>query len=197
MSEALRTRIEQSWCPSCREWSVIDAGRPCAFCDTILVKRKGGWKRPDKTGRITERMARAIHARYEKGVSARQLGVELHQVLGYATHHSAEMAIGAAFKRYGLSRRGRVEAVLLASSTHGLSPRDWQERYRRRRAAGLTKDGRKPQPLCAAVRKTYPRKGEPCSRPALFGSEFCFSHDPERRAERDEQLARMRDRLAA
>lgn len=175
--------VQQSWCPTCREWTVIDAGRPCAFCDTPLVARRGGWKRPDLVGRINETAARAIHAKYLTGVSARTLGRELHQVLGYKTPATCENAIGVAFHRYGLPTRDRVEAARLASTTNGLSPRDWRERYRRRKAAGYTIHLEPLQPRCAGLRSQYPRKGERCRRPALSGSDYCFAHDPERRAE--------------
>src|SRR3972149_7053031 len=92
-SPYLAERIDQSWCPSCKEWTVLDAGYPCAWCDTILVKRKGGWKRPDIHGRISESAARAIHAKYETGTSARTLGRELYRVLGYKSAHGCETAI--------------------------------------------------------------------------------------------------------
>src|SRR3990172_6921294 len=158
-------RIDQSWCPSCKEWTVLDAGWHCAWCDTILVKRKGGWKRPDLHGRISESAARALHAKYETGISARTLGRELYRVLGYKTTNPCEAAIGAAFHRYGLPVRDRIAATILASTTSGLSPRDHRERYRRRREAGLTSKGHERQPLCEGVRLRYPRKGERCSLP--------------------------------
>lgn len=193
-------RIEQSWCETCKEWSVIDAGRPCAFCDTILVKRRGGWKKKPRY-RINEKMARALHAKYVQGFSARRLGIELHGVLGYKSHHSADVAIGRAFRRFGLPVRERIEATVLASTSSGLSPQDRAERTRKRRAAGLVASGRRAmqprQPLCAGTRAYYPRKGERCSRWARIGSEFCTAHDPALKAERDRHMAEMRARLAA
>jgi len=85
-----------------------------------------------------------------------------------------------------------VAATVLASTTKGLSPRDWHERRRRRLEAGLTAKGHKRQPLCEGVRLRYPRKGERCSLPAGYGSRFCYVHDPERRAEVIAITARMR-----
>lgn len=193
-------RIEQAWCPSCQEWTVLDAGRPCAFCETILVRKRGGWKRKVEH-RITERMARAIHAKYEQGWSARKLSVELHQVLGYASYHSCEVALGDAFRRYGLPVRDRIEATIIASTSSGLSPRDHRERRRRRIEAGLVGSGTRAmqprQPTCKAVKKNPPGKGRPCTLPAIIGSEFCQAHDPARDAGRVEHLARMRERVAA
>jgi len=188
-------KVEQSWCPTCREWTVLDAGRPCAWCDTTLVRKRGGFKRPDIVGRIDQRKARAIHAKYRTGVSARTLGRELHETLGYPNAKAAEVAIGSAFRRYGLPVRDRIEATRLASTTNGLSPRDWRERYRRRKTAGYTIHLEPLQPRCAGVRSQYPRKGQPCQRPAARGSDFCFSHDPARRAEALAIVERARARL--
>ena len=176
---------------------MLEPGWPCAFCDTLLVKRKGGWKRPDLRGRISEAAARAIHAKYATGVSARTLGRELYQVLGYKTANTCETAIGDAFKRYGLARRERIEATVLASTSSGLSPRDWRERNRRRKAAGLTVHMKPLQPKCKSVRRQYPRKGEPCACRAMFGSDYCAAHDPAREEWRQEHLAAMRARAAA
>lgn len=194
----LPVKIDQSWCSACREWTVIDAGRPCAWCGETLVRRRGGWK-VKVAHRINERMARALHAKYEQGISARRLAIELHAVLGYKSHHSAEAAIGQAFRRYGLPVRDRIEATVLASTSSGLSPRDARERRRRRREAGLVGSGRRAmqprQPRCKGVRSQYPRKGERCTKPASIGSEFCWVHDPARRAEAVAVVARARENL--
>lgn len=188
-------KLDQSWCPQCREWTVIDAGRPCAWCGETLVKRGGGWKRPDIQGRITESMARAIHAKYEAGWSARKLGQELWQVLGYRSSRTCESAIGRAFMRYGLPRRSRIEATVLASTSSGLSPRDDKERRRRRRVeAGYTTQLKARRPQCAGTRTQYPRKGERCTRAATAGSDYCPAHDPALAERRRAQLAAMRER---
>ena len=189
--------IAQAWCSTCREFTVIDAGRPCVWCGTILVEKRGGWKRPDLVGRINEQAARAIHAKYITGVPARVLGRELYQVLGYKTPATCENAIGVAFRRYGLPVRDRIEATRLASTKHGLSPRDWRERYRRRREAGLGIHMEPLQPPCKAIRSSYPRKGEPCRKPAVKGSDYCVSHDPERREWTVANLERARQHLRA
>lgn len=189
------------WCPACREWTVIDAGRPCAWCGTRVVEKRGGWKRPDLTGRISEPAARAIHAKYQTGISANRLGKELYQVLGYKTPGACALAIGDAFRRHGLPVRGQVAATVLASTRNGLSPRDPRERYARRKAAGLVPSGKRAmqprQPRCKAVKSQAPQKGRQCLRPAMLGSDYCQSHDPAGDVARREQLARMRARRAA
>lgn len=192
----MTARLDQAWCPQCREWTVLDPGQPCAWCDTRLVRRRGGWKRPDLTGLITEPAARAIHAKYQQGVSARTLGRQLYQVLGYRTAHSCEVAIGTAFRRYGLAVRDRIDATVLASTTNGLSPRDVQARRRARREAELVVSGEREmqprQPTCHGVRTQAPGKGQPCTRPAMVGSSFCHSHHPDLEQQRNERLAHAR-----
>lgn len=193
----MSVRLEQAWCPQCREWTVVDAGRPCAWCGTVLVRRRGGWKRPDAVGRIGEQHARVLHQAYERGLSLNQIAERVWQRFGYASSHSCQVALHGAFKRYGLPRRDQKEATRAASTKDGLSPKDWRERSRRRIAAGLTKEGKPRQPLCAGVRLQPPRRGERCSRPALKGGVFCASHDPDRKEQRDRQLELMRSRASS
>lgn len=191
----MTARLDQAWCPGCQEWTVLDPGQPCAWCSTMLVRKRGGWKRPDHVGRISETAARAIHAKYQTGVSARTLGRELFEVLGYKSARSCEVAIGTAFSRHNLPVRGRLEASVLASTRDGLSPRDWRERYRRRKAAGYTIHLEPLRPLCKGVRQRAPGKGQPCSKPAAHGSAYCVSHDPERDRARRENLEHARARI--
>lgn len=188
-----------AWCPTCRDWSVGDVGERCGWCDTTIVRRRGGWKRPDMTGRIGEAAARAIHAKYQTGVSANQLGKQLFAVLGYKTPNSCAIAIGDAFRRHRLPIRGHAEATRLASTRNGLSPRDDAERRRRRIAAGLVGSGERAmqprQPRCAGVKQQYPRKGERCANPAAVGSDYCPNHDPRHRARTLHIIERARARL--
>jgi len=188
-------RIEQSWCPTCKEWTVIDAGRPCAWCDTPTIRKRGGWKHPSNRSRISRDKALAIHKKYQTGVSARTLGRELHTVLGYKSAQSCEAAIGAAFKKHGLPTRDRIAATILAATKDGLSPRDHKERSRVRREAGLTYQGmRSRRPRCAGVRTQHPRAGGQCENVSMVGSDYCFNHDPARKEQRDRIAADMRAR---
>lgn len=184
------------WCPRCEQHTVQEVGAACFWCNATIIRRqRGGWKRPDKTSLINEASARAIHAKYSQGVSARKLAQRLYLVLGYKSPATCEAAIGVAFKRYGLPVRDRIAATVLASTKNGLSPRNDQERRRRRREAGLTSHMQERQPQCAAVKLQPPRKGERCTRPAMEGCEYCCNHDPARRDETVARLHTMRERL--
>ena len=165
-------KIVQAWCPTCRERTVLDAGKPCAWCGTRLVERD-----PGSGSRISDAQARVIYAKYQQGWSARKLGRLLFRTLGYASPASCANAIGETFLRLGLPVRGRMKAVVLASTVHGLSPRDKREQRRRRRQAGLNTDTAQPlQPACVGVNERHPRKGLPCAKPARVGSVYCHSH---------------------
>jgi hypothetical protein len=70
---------------------------------------------------------------------------------------------------------------------HG--PRPGYATYKRRVLRGIPD-----QPRCKAVRTQPPRKGDPCQRPAMKGSEFCANHAPERQEHRAAHLERVRSR---
>ncbi len=93
---------------------MIDPGRPCAWCDTIVLRRRGGWKRPDLQ-RISRAQALALHAVYRRGVSTREPGRRLHDNLGYSAWQSAAEAIRNAFHREGLPLRTPAEPSLFTT----------------------------------------------------------------------------------
>lgn len=182
------------WCPSCEEWTSLTDRAVCAWCDTPLERRRrGGWKRPDLRGsKYSDAQLRALHLVYDRdGVSINQLAKRTYGKVGYKSHHSAAVAISAAWKRMGLPARGRIDAVKLACTTHGLAPkhgpRPGYGTYKRRQH-------RPDQPRCAALKTQPPRKGTRCTRPAMVGAEFCFAHDPQRTLELQANVARMRKR---
>lgn len=162
-----------------------------------LPTRLGGRPR-GKYARVSDVQLAALHAAYvQKGLSVNQLAELVWQKLGYASAQSCASSLFSLFQDRGYELRDRIEATVLASTKNGLSPRDWQERKRRRLEAGLTLRGKERQKRCAGVRTQYPRKGERCRRPAMHGSDFCVSHDPERAAEMSAYLERARARAAA
>lgn len=181
------------WCPTCRDDATPDKDGACMWCETPLTTRP---TRPGKPagvyGYLTDTQLRACHALYERGVSIRRVAEHVHPRTRYATVKSCANALHDGWVRLGLPTRDRVTAVRLASTTHGLAPRgnvDPAHRHALRVRRGDVQD----QP-CEAVRVQYPRKGEPCRRPALLGERFCHAHHPDRRATRDAQLQRMRAR---
>jgi hypothetical protein len=124
--------IEQAWCPSCLEWTVIDVGRPCAFCDTILVRKRGGWKRPDRY-RFTRRELETIAALHARGASLRAIARGLWQRMGYSTEHSCLGSMLDALHREGLRVRTHSQATAMANRARSKRlPGEDKNAYKRR-----------------------------------------------------------------
>lgn len=156
-------------------------GNVCPWCGGPTRKRKRATPKPRRQyRRLTDDQVRAAHRIYtNSNLSLRALGELLHERFGYANGQSAANALHRAFKTMGLPLRDRLEATIAANTRTPAQRREAEERRRARRSLN---------PTCAGIRTRYPGKGEPCSRAAMDGSEFCHSHDPERAAERARHL---------
>jgi hypothetical protein len=131
---------------------------------------------------------------YETGASLRAVARELLPRTGYASEKSLAVALGDQFRHRGWPVRGRIEQTVMVSTKHGRLRRDSRDPayvHAQRVARGEVRGV-----MCAGVRENYPRKGEPCRRPARAGSEFCLQHDPAAREEIAAHLARARERAA-
>lgn len=186
------------WCPTCAEQVTPLPGGACVWCDTPTAARAPRKTGPPRGvyGYLTDDQVRAVHRLYAQGLSLRQCADRILDRTRYSSRMSCANALGEHFARLGLPRRERIEATVAASTVHGLAPRGGVDPAHRRRlkvARGEVLD----RPPCAGVRASYPRKGAPCSRPAMAGSDFCIAHDPERRAEIVAGLADARSRRAA
>lgn len=184
------------WCPTCACQTDPGPDGACLFCDTqtLAAKPRRPGRPAGKYGYLTDAQVRACHALYEQGLSVRQVAERIHPHTRYRSVRSCAEALHKHFRRLGLPLRERIEATVMASTKHGMAPkhgpRPGYGTYRRRVLAG-----RPDQPLCKGVRTQYPRRGQPCRRPAMYGSDYCVSHDPAREAERLAQTAAMRSRL--
>lgn len=124
-----------AWCPTCREYTVLDAGEPCAWCNTIVVKKRGGWKRPDRRARsrITTAQANAIHVAHLNGMSLREISRRVYTQLGYASDASCLEGIRAALDRERLPVRAHSAATAAANRARGNRlPGEDKNAYRRR-----------------------------------------------------------------
>lgn len=93
--------------------------------------------------------------------------------------------------------RDRIEATRLASTTHGRGARDRDEQaYRRfiRDLRGWNSLQGPGRPTCRGVKTQPPRKGSPCTRHAMEGSDYCYQHDPALADQREGHLVEMRSR---
>jgi hypothetical protein len=128
--------LELSWCPSCEEWTVTDLGRPCVWCDTRTVSKRGGWKRPDlqAKSRISPAQAKAIHAAHLNGMSLRAIADTTWETLGYASAHSCLEGIRSAFVREGLKPRTTSDATSLSNRWRSMRlPGETTNEFKRRR----------------------------------------------------------------
>jgi len=182
-----------AYCPTCKQESAIDRSRHCLWCGGETTTRKrGGWKRPDKTAYITDTQLRALHLAHVNGASIRELGRRVWQRAGYASEKSAANAISEGFKRLGLPARDRIEATVKASYKHGKGARDNKAAYKRwkRRQEGHARP-------CRGVKTQPPEVGRPCRRFALADSDYCRSHDPRFAEARAAELEQARARIGA
>lgn len=113
---------------------------------------------------------------YDRGMSLRAIAAVVWERYGYASPHSASVALHDAFRLGGKPLRDRVAATRKASYRHGLKSRAdpdterYNELRRRRRVDRGETHGR----ICEALTK----RGYPCRLHALDEARFCFAHDP-------------------
>jgi hypothetical protein len=128
---------------------------------------------------------KAAHREHMDGKSIRQLGRDLWERYGYANARSCANTLSERFLMEGLPTRSREDATRLASTKHGLAPRGpkssnlaFKMHRRRLRVARGEQQGRR---CGATVKPNVTSLERPCRRWALWGSEFCFQHDPANR----------------
>jgi hypothetical protein len=110
--------------------------RPDAFDALAPVAPRIGragyfWPSPHPLRRLTPEQVAAAHVLHLGGMSIRELGRQLYERNGYASAKSCSMALCDAFKRAGLHRRDRIEATVIASTTHGRGSRSDKAAYKR------------------------------------------------------------------
>lgn len=184
------------WCPSCKEESAIAADRRCMWCGEETRKRGRGGKPKGVHGKLEDRHLRALHRLHsEQGLSLRELGRRIWEKAGYANAHSAGMAISYGFRRLGLPALSQAEATARANEARraadspGTADRSAYKKWRRRQKGGYR--------ACKGIKRQPPGKGQPCTRWALVGSDYCYAHDPSRREEIVTHAAEMRSRIGA
>jgi hypothetical protein len=128
---------------------------------------------------ITEDQIQEARRRYLAGESFNALAKSMLADTGYSSWQTCASGLCRIFKARGWPARERIQATVAASYKHGLKKRDTQRGYNRLKRE---REG-KWRPYCKGVRRQHPRKGEPCKRKAMFGSDYCVAHDPDRAAE--------------
>lgn len=192
-----------AWCRACRaEMLVTDTGA-CRFCGGPTGKKRGGGRPAGKHGRIKDPELRVIHRAYvEHGLSCRELGRRLYERFGYKTPRSCGEALYHGFKRLELPLRSQREVTIARNLKHGRKRRgntnEDEQAYRRwlRDQRGWRAIQGPGQPTCKGILTgARGRKGKPCSRPAITGSDYCASYDPALERDRQAALAAARRNL--
>lgn len=160
------------------------------------IARGGGRKKG--SGRIKPQHLPVLYHLYvAEQLSCRKIGERVWQQLGFASARSAGEAVFRAFKEAGYKLRTQSEATSLRNYKHGRRTRALGEtgpavaEYRR----WLKETEGRYRPRCQGVKLQPPRKGTPCTKAAMNGSDFCFGHDPARAEQRNAITAAMRERM--
>ena len=181
-----------AWCPRCRAVEATTADGSCVWCgaqtggNTVydLPPQRANAGVPYLADEETLLEARRL---YLTGMSFRRVAAELHSRTAYRTPNAFANQLHTSFTYRGWKARERVDASVAASWRHGLHG-DPAHRARLRRRTGEIRGV-----MCQGVRGQYPRKGEPCGRPALAGGDYCIAHAPELKDWRDEVLRKARE----
>lgn len=191
-----------AWCPTCQDHALTSDTGLCVWCDTPIATPHDDTpvrviqpKRGNLVALTSRQLTEARRLYYQELMSLNQAAKTLLPATRYVSHTSLAQTLSHQFKLHGWPVRGRVEETVRVSTIHGLSPRSGKDPAHVRAlkvARGTVRDV-----MCAAVRTQYPRKGQPCQRPALAGGDYCHAHDPKRAAARAAHLAAMRASRAA
>lgn len=187
---------EPGWgpeCPKCGGPKGVQA-RQCKGC-----RIASGYRGPDRSPRshgplhITEELLEEARALYISGLSLRQVAARVIDRTTYSSEASCANSLYSIFRRRGWKLRPQRAVTAARNYRHGQGGRDRDEGAYRRflREQGRGYHGAY-RPKCAGVRTQYPRKGQPCQRPATEGSAYCPAHDPVKAAARTAHMDRMR-----
>lgn len=180
----------EAYCAQCRD-DVIPLDGSCPWCDGPVGQRKPrSIPRRGQGRRLSDAQVRAAHRlHWEEGLSLRELGRRLYRQAGYSSAKSCAGALSNAFAGMALPARDRIDATVVASTSHGLSPRvprtlgEREAKLAHRRT--LAQAGREP---CSAVTG----HGFPCQNFCPSGMRTCRFHSPEGLATAAESLRRAR-----
>lgn len=172
--------VKTTWCPTCRDEVIVDAGLVCPWCDTVTERSVTQTLHHRTRGRIEYTLTpeqRAESAR-KRSSKARYL-TDDDLKLARALYQDERLTMKHVALRMWQRDRGRRYA----------SPERLEEALRRafRRygyATRTTRESNKGVLFRGALCQGTTSKGKPCCQSAARGSRYCFNHDPDRAIER-------------
>lgn len=178
----------------------------CRTCFKASGRSGGkGVARPAMRGPygVSEDQLEAARRVYEdEQVSLREIARRIFpDTYGYANERSLSEVLYNAFRNRGWRLRSQSDATRLRNWKHGLKPRGQTNeeqnayRYWHAQQQGWSAVQGPGNAQCAGVRQQPPRKGQRCGHRAMAGSDYCYSHDPARKAEREAHLAHARAKV--
>ena len=190
--------VQEGYCPTCRTRSLLSYRGACVWCDTQVAVREEPRKKRAHAGipvLMQDDVLDEARRIYETGRSLRSIAAELLERTDYASVRSLAAALAQQFRHRGWPVRGRIEQVVITRTKHGHLRRGKRNpAYIRAQRIARGEIANRP---CQGVRLAYPKKGQPCSRPALTGSDYCYQHEPANREKVVAICAQMRDARAA
>lgn len=155
----------------------------------------GGGKPREKHARVTNAQLRALHHLYvTEQIPVREIGRRYWERLGYKNAHAGAQSLDHLFRDRGLPLRSRSEALTMRNTKHGRKARSIDGAANSAYRKWLKETNGRYRPVCQGVKTQAPGKGKPCVRPSMEGSDYCYSHAPERAEERARVTAGMRAR---
>lgn len=172
-------------------------------CRACSFKRRAGRQlgprpthRPPKN--ISDELLLECRRLYASGLSIRQVAEQIHPQTSYASVNACKTSLFSLFKTRGWKLRPQSEVTAARNFKHGRKARginatkEVEYRHWLAKQRGWKRVSRAGQPTCKSVKQQPPRKGSPCTKPAMEDSDYCYNHDPRRELERQAICARMR-----
>jgi hypothetical protein len=188
-------------CQTCAADTILREGQDtCSWCGTkplLLDKPRKEHPRGPTPYKIREPDVQEALRLYQSGLSLRQVAKVLWPRTTYKSEKSCAEALFCQFNIRGWELRSQSSVTAARNKANARSGRRADESepaYRRR----LKLERGAYQPACAGIILALGRNhGKPCTQHAMLGSDFCWAHSPESKAEREATCAKMRRRSDA
>lgn len=185
----------EGYCPTCRTVSLLNRRGECVWCDHPIAVRVTEPKRrkgpsPGVPLLMQEDVIVDARAMYAEGRALAAVAAELLPRTDYASVTTLAQALRKVFAYRGYPLRSKAEQLVTQSRKHARLMREDPLRAEERLARIMR--GENPSRMCLGTITNGTRAGQPCSRHARAGADYCNAHDPALRERQLERAAHMR-----